>query len=95
MKIKPLFDRVVIKPIKDKSSKSVAGLVLPESVQERPLLAEVIEVGPGNEVDGKLLTMVVKPKQKVLYSKYASVSYKIDDKEIVIIRQTDILAIVD
>ena len=93
MKIQPLFDRVVIKQVKNEKEKHVGGLVLPESSQERPLVAEVIAVGEGLETDGKLSKMVVEKGDKVLFSKYAGSTYKIDNEELIIIRQTDILAI--
>ena len=93
MKIKPLFDRVVIKQVKTEQEKNIGGLVLPESSQERPLVAEVLEVGDGLETDGKKGEMVVKKGDKVLFSKYAGSTYKIDNEELIIIRQTDILAI--
>lgn len=90
MTLKPLFDRVVIKAI-ETEERTASGIVLPGSAQEKPQLAEVIAVGPGTE-DTK---MVVKVGDKVVYSKYAGSEIKIDNKEVVIIRQTDILAIVE
>ena len=90
MTLKPLFDRVVIKAI-ETEERTASGIVLPGSAQEKPQLAEVIAVGPGTD-DTK---MVVKVGDKVVYSKYAGSEIKIDNKEVVIIRQTDILAIVE
>jgi chaperonin GroES len=90
MTLKPLFDRVVIKAI-ETEERTASGIVLPGSAQEKPQFAEVIAVGPGTE-DTK---MVVKVGDKVVYSKYAGSEIKIDNKEVVIIRQTDILAIVE
>ena len=90
MTLKPLFDRVVIKAI-ETDERTASGIVLPGSAQEKPQLAEVIAVGPGTE-DTK---MVVKVGDKVVYSKYAGSEIKLDNKEVVIIRQTDILAIVE
>ncbi len=90
MTLKPLFDRVVIKAI-ETEERTASGIVLPGSAQEKPQLAEVIAVGPGTE-DTK---MVVKVGDKVVYSKYAGSEIKLDNKEVVIIRQTDILAIVE
>ena len=90
MTLKPLFDRVVIKAI-ETEERTASGIVLPGSAQEKPQLAEVIAVGPGTD-DTK---MVVKVGDKVVYSKYAGSEIKVDNKEVVIIRQTDILAIVE
>ncbi|HOV68884.1 MAG TPA: co-chaperone GroES [Clostridia bacterium] len=94
MTIKPLFDRVVIKPITaEETTKS--GIVLPGTAKEKPQMAEVIAVGPGGKVDGKDITMQVKVGDKVLYSKYAGNEVKVDNDEVIIIRQNDILAIVE
>jgi len=90
MTLKPLFDKVVIKAI-ESEEKTASGIVLPGSAQEKPQLAEVIAVGPGTD-DTK---MVVKVGDKVVYSKYAGSEFKLDNKDVVIIRQTDILAIVE
>ena len=90
MTLKPLFDKVVIKAI-ETEERTASGIVLPGSAQEKPQLAEVIAVGPGTD-DTK---MVVKVGDRVVYSKYAGSEIKIDNKEVVIIRQTDILAVVE
>lgn len=93
MTIKPLGDRVVIEPLEaEETTKS--GIVLPGSAQEKPQMAEVIEVGPGGTVDGKEIKMEVKKGDKVIYSKYAGTDIKLDGKEYVIVRQSDILATV-
>ncbi|MBP3290913.1 MAG: co-chaperone GroES [Clostridia bacterium] len=90
MTLKPLFDKVVIKAI-ESEEKTASGIVLPGSAQEKPQLAEVIAVGPGTEDTA----MVVKVGDKVVYSKYAGSEFKLDGKDVTIIRQTDILAIVE
>jgi chaperonin GroES len=90
MTLKPLFDKVVIKAI-ESEEKTASGIVLPGSAQEKPQLAEVIAVGPGTEDT----EMVVKVGDKVVYSKYAGSEFKLDGKDVTIIRQTDILAIVE
>ena len=93
MTIKPLGDRVVIKSVEaEETTKS--GIVLPGSAQEKPQVAEVVEVGPGGVIDGKEIKMEVKKGDKVLYSKYAGTDVKLDGEELVIVRQSDILAIV-
>lgn len=94
MQVKPLFDKVVIKAI-EANETTASGIVLPGAAQEKPQLAEVVAVGPGGTDDGKEVVMQVKPGDKVLYSKYAGSEFKIDGNDFVIVRQADILAIVD
>ena len=94
MNVKPLGDRVVIKNVEiEETTKS--GIVLPGAAKEKPQMAEVIAVGPGGMVDGKEVVMQVEIGQKVIYSKYAGTEVKIDGKELIIVRQSDILAIVE
>ena len=94
MKITPLFDRVVIEPI-SADEKTKSGIVLLAKDQEKPQMAKVLAVGPGGVVDGKEVVMNVKVGDKVLCSKYAGSEFKIDGKEVTILRQSDILAIVE
>ena len=94
MKIKPLFDRIVIEPL-DAEEKTKSGIVLLAKDQEKPQIARVVAVGPGGQVDGKDVTMVVKVDDKLLYSKYAGSEYKVDDKTFTVMRQSDVLAIVE
>ncbi|MCY6369751.1 co-chaperone GroES [Clostridium ganghwense] len=94
MRIRPLGDRVVIKGLEaEETTKS--GIVLPGSAKERPQEAEVVAVGPGGVVDGKEVKMEVKVGDKVLFSKYAGTEVKIDGEEYTILRQNDILAVVE
>ena len=94
MKLVPLGDRVVLKQVEaEETTKS--GLILTTSAQEKPQEAEVIAVGPGGMVDGKEVTMQVKPGDKVIYSKYAGNEVKLEGEECIIVRQNDILAIVE
>ncbi len=94
MTVKPLGDRVVIKNCEaEETTKS--GLILTSSAQEKPQMAVVIAVGPGGNVDGKEITMHVQAGQKVIYSKYAGTEGKVDGEELLIVRQSDILAIVE
>ncbi len=94
MNVKPLGDRVVIKNVElEETTKS--GIVLPGAAKEKPQLAEVLAVGPGGMVDGKEMKMYVEVGQKVIYSKYAGTEVKLDGKEMIIVRQSDILAIVE
>ena len=92
MKLVPLGDRVVLKQVEaEETTKS--GLILTTSAQEKPQEAEVIAVGPGGMVDGKEVTMQVKPGDKVIYSKYAGNEVKLEGEEYIIVRQNDILAV--
>ena len=94
MKIKPLADRVVIKlAVEEETSKG--GLILTGSAKEKPQVAEVVAVGPGGLVDGKEVEMIVKVGDKVLTSKYSGTEVKVDGEECTIVRQSDILAIVE
>ena len=94
MKLVPLGDRVVLKQLEaEETTKS--GIVLPGQAQEKPQQAEVIAVGPGGTVDGKEVKMNVATGQKVIYSKYAGTTVEIDDEEYIIVKQDDILAIVE
>ena len=94
MKLVPLGDRVVLKELVAEE-KTKSGIVLPGQAQEKPQQAEVVAVGPGGMVDGKEVTMQVKEGQKVIYSKYAGTEVKLDGQEYIIVRQSDILAIVE
>ena len=93
MKLKPLFDRVIILPTPQKSSSG--GLTLPATTTERPYFGKVIAVGDGADADGKTIPMQVKVGTKVLYSKYGGTSVIIDKQEYIVMRQTDILAILE
>ena len=94
MKLKPLFDKVVIKQ-PEETEQVVGGIFLPTAAKEKQEIAVVVAVGEGGIVDGKEVKMVVKVGDKVLYSKYAGSSFKIDGEEVTIIKQNDILAIVE
>ena len=94
MKLVPLADRVVLKQCEaEETTKS--GIILAGSAQEKPQEAEVVAVGPGGMVDGKEVTMQVKEGDKVIYSKYAGNEVKVDGEEYIIVKQNDILAIVE
>lgn len=94
MKIKPLADRIVIKMVEaEETTKS--GIILAGSAKEKPQVAEVLAVGPGGVVDGKEIKMELKVGDRVLISKYAGTEVKVDDQEYTILRQSDVLAIVE
>ncbi len=94
MKLKPLADRVVVKMVEaEETTKS--GIILTGAAKEKPQIAQVVEVGPGGNVDGKEVVMTVKVGDKVITSKYSGTEIKLDGEEYIIVRQNDILAIVE
>lgn len=94
MKLVPLGDRVVLKQLEaEETTKS--GIVLPGQSKEKPQQAEVLAVGPGGTVDGKEVKMEVKTGDQVIYSKYAGTEVKLDDEEYIVVRQSDILAVIE
>lgn len=94
MKLKPLSDRVIIKSLEaEETTKS--GIVLPGTAKEQPQMAEVLAVGPGGCVDGKEIVMNVNVGDKVIYSKYAGTEVKLDGETYIVVRQNDILAVVE
>ena len=94
MNIKPLADRVVIKMLESEET-TKSGIVLPGAAKEKPQMAEVVAVGPGGVVDGKEIKMSVKAGDKVIYTKYAGTEVKMDGEEYILVKQSDILAIVE
>ncbi len=94
MKVKPLFDKVVVEAL-ETEERTQSGFILPSAAQEKQQMAKIVAVGPGGVIDGKEIVMQVKEGDTVLYSKYAGSEFKVDGKELTIIRQSDILAIVE
>lgn len=94
MNIKPLADRVVVKLTEVEETTS-SGIILAASAQEKPQVAEVLAVGPGGTVDGKEVKMYVKVGDKVITSKYSGTEVKLNNEEYIIVRQSDILAVVE
>ena len=94
MTIKPLLDRVVLK-LEEAEQTTKSGIVLSTAAQEKPQFANIVAVGPGVVVDGKEVKMYVKEGDKVIASKYAGTEVKIDGEDYTIVRQSDILAIVE
>ena len=96
MKLTPLGDRVVLKQLEAETT-TKSGIVLTTATQEKPQEAEVVAVGPGGMVDGKEVTMQMEVSvgQKVIYSKYAGTEVKLEDEEFIIVKQNDILAVVE
>ena len=95
MKLKPLGDRLVVEP-KERESTTASGLVLPETAKEKPQEGEVLAVGPGRrDEDGKRIKMDVEVGDIVLYAKYGGTEVKIDDKKVLILKESDVLAILE
>ena len=94
MKIRPLADRVVIKKV-EAEEKTASGIVLPGAAKEQPQIAEVVEVGPGVIVDGKEIKMELKVGDRVIFQKYSGTEVKIEGQEYTILRQSEILAVVE
>jgi len=95
MNLKPLGDRVVVEPL-DKEEKTTSGIILPETAKEKPQKGEVLAAGPGRiDENGKRIPMDVKKGDIVLFAKYAGVEIKVEDKKVLILKEIDILAIVE
>ena len=94
MTVKPLSDRVLIK-MEEAEETTKSGIVLAGSAKEKPQIADVIAVGPGGVVDGKEVVMTVKVGDRVITSKYSGTQVKLDGEEVTIVRQNDILAVVE
>ncbi|MBC2870408.1 co-chaperone GroES [Acetanaerobacterium sp. MSJ-12] len=94
MTIKPLADRVLIKLL-EAEEKTASGIILPDAAKEKPQVAEVVAVGPGGMVDGNEVVMTLKVGDKVIASKYAGTEVKVEGEEFTLLRQSDILAIVE
>ncbi len=93
MKIRPLADRVVVKALEEMETKK-GSIIIPDTAKERPMRGEVIEAGPGKTEDGKVVPMEVKKGDKVLYGKYSGTEVTVNDTEYLIMRESDILAII-
>lgn len=95
MKIKPLADRLVIRPVEEQEAKK-GGIIIPDTAKEKPQQGEVMEVGPGRTTeDGKRVTLEVKKGDKVLYGRYSGTEITLNGSEVLILREADVLAIVE
>lgn len=92
--LKPLLDRVVVKMIESEET-TKSGIILTSSAKEKPQIAEVLEVGPGGNVDGKEVEMYIKKGDKVVLNKYAGTEIKYENEDLIIVKQSDILAVVE
>lgn len=95
MKIKPLHDRVLIKPL-DAETVTKSGIVIPDNAAEKPITGKVLAVGAGKKTeDGKVLTMIVQEGDTVMYGKYVGQTVKVDGQELIVVREEDLIAIVE
>ena len=94
MKVTPLADMVLLKPI-EQEKVSTGGIIIPDTAKEKPMMAEVVSVGPGDMVDGKEVVMCLTAGQKVIYRRYAGTDLKLDGGDFVLTRQSDIIAVVE
>lgn len=92
MKIKPLFDKILLL---EEEQKQETGIVLPDIAKDKPNIATVVEVGTGGEIDGSKINIIVKKSDRVLFNKYATNEFKIENKTYLLIKQADILAILE
>jgi chaperonin GroES len=92
LKLQPLGDRVVVRPLEEAEE---GGLYIPDTAKEKPLQGEIVAVGPGRFEKGERIPMEVKVGQKVLYSKYAGTDVRVGDEEVLIIKESDVLAVVE
>ena len=95
MKIRPLQDRVIVRRIEAKEERSAGGIIIPDTAKEKPQEGKVVAVGPGRRDDGKLVALDVKAGDRVLFGKYAGSEIKIDGEEHLILREEDILGVVE
>jgi len=95
MRFRPLHDRVVIRRL-EQEDRSAGGIIIPETAQEKPMQGEVVAVGPGNRSeDGKLTALDVKAGDKILFGKYSGTEVKVDGEELLIMRESDIMGVID
>ena len=94
MKIRPLQDRVIVKRIEEEE-KTKGGIIIPDTAKEKPQEGKVVAVGPGRREDGKVLTLDVKVGDRILFGKYSGTEIKLDDEEHLILREEDILGVVE
>src|ERR1700756_1427923 len=96
MKIRPLYDRIVVKRIEDSAEKTASGLFIPDSAKEKPQEGEVIAVGQGKRADdGKLIALDVKAGDRILFGKYSGSEIKLDGEEFLIMREDEVLGVIE
>lgn len=92
--LKPLADRVVVRPL-EREEKTASGIVLPDTAKEKPQEGEIVAVGPGRYEDGQRVALDVKVGDRVIYSKYAGTEVKVNNEDVLVLRESDILAIIE
>ncbi|MBQ0017535.1 MAG: co-chaperone GroES [Clostridiales bacterium] len=95
MKIKPLQDKIVVKEVDLKQKESSGGIILPSSLEEKPIVAKVIATGDGGIVDGEKQEMLVKKGDTIIFSKFAGFEFKIENENYIVLKQADVLAILE
>jgi chaperonin GroES len=95
MRVRPLQDRVIVRRVEEQEQKSAGGIIIPDTAKEKPQEGKVVAVGPGKKEDGKVLTLDVKAGDRVLFGKYAGTEIKLDGEEHLILREEDILGVVE
>jgi len=95
MRVRPLQDRVIVRRIEEQEQKSAGGIIIPDTAKEKPQEGKVVAVGPGKKEDGKVLALDVKAGDRVLFGKYAGTEIKLDGEEHLILREEDILGVIE
>ena len=95
MRVRPLQDRVIVRRIEEQEQKSAGGIIIPDTAKEKPQEGKVVAVGPGKKEDGKVLSLDVKAGDRVLFGKYAGTEIKLDGEEHLILREEDILGVIE
>ena len=94
-RVRPLHDRVIVRRIEEQEQRSAGGIIIPDTAKEKPQQGKVVAVGPGKKEDGKVIAMDVKSGDRVLFGKYAGSEIKLDGEEHLILREEDILGVVE
>ena len=94
-RVRPLHDRVIVRRIEEQDQRSAGGIIIPDTAKEKPQEGKVVAVGPGKKEDGKVIAMDVKSGDRVLFGKYAGSEIKLDGEEHLILREEDILGVVE
>jgi len=95
MRVRPLQDRVIVRRVEEQEQKSAGGIIIPDTAKEKPQEGKVVAVGPGKKEDGKVLSVDVKAGDRVLFGKYAGTEIKLDGEEHLILREEDILGVIE
>jgi chaperonin GroES len=95
IRVRPLQDRVIVRRVEEQEQKSAGGIIIPDTAKEKPQEGKVVAVGPGKKEDGKVLSLDVKAGDRVLFGKYAGTEIKLDGEEHLILREEDILGVIE